>query len=210
MPKAEATKSNYEEKAGEVTKYDKLLKEATIGYFKAKIWGEEQIPGTWGEVNDRGVKKARKGNMALSFKQNGIQRCRIDTAIKMAMNRSWFEGQGVASVEGLSIDEVPELQLTEEGKDAGSEGNLQPLEGLGRRGGIEVVFGELKSELDGMQGRMKKIDGAKTMTDKLKDEMIALELEIQEVECQLSICPYWTFRIIDLGECRMNKPNCAD
>jgi hypothetical protein len=205
MPKAEASKSNYEEKAGEVTKYDKLLKEATIGYFKAKIWGDDQIPGAWGEVNDRVVKNARKGNMAVSFKQNGIQRCRVDTAIKMAMNRSWFDGNGVASVEGISIDEVPELQLTEEGKEAGVQGKLKPLEGLGRRGGIEVVYGEMDSALKTMEARIKKINAGKTMTDKLKEEKIELELQIQEVQGQLSICPYWTFRIINPGECRMKK-----
>jgi hypothetical protein len=205
MLKAEAIKSNYEEKAGEVTRYDKLLKEATVGYWKVKIWGEDEIAGVGGTVHDRSVTKTRKGDMAGSYKKNGIQRCRMDTTIKMAMKRRWINGNGVGSVEGLSIDEVPELELTEEGKDAGAKGLLRPLEGLGRRGGLEVVHGELKSTLEGMNTRMKKINTSKTMTEKLKEEKIALDLEIKEMERQLSICPYWTFRIIDSGECRMKK-----
>jgi len=58
-------------------------------------------------------------------------------------------------VEGLSINEVPELELTEEGKYAGVQGLLCPLEGLRRRGGLEVVHSELESTLDGMNMRME-------------------------------------------------------
>jgi len=43
---------------------------------------------------------------------------------------------------------------------------------------------ELKSLLDTMKARMKKIDGAETMTAKLKEEKIALGLEMEEMERQ--------------------------
>ena len=52
--------TDYDAMAGEVLKYDKLLKEATIGYYKAKIWGEEQLQAVWGQINDRKIKMVRK------------------------------------------------------------------------------------------------------------------------------------------------------
>jgi hypothetical protein len=88
MPKAEAIKSSYKEKVGEVTKYDKLLKEATVGYCKVKVWGKEEIPALWGSVNDCGVTKMRKADMVGSYKKNRIQQCRMDTMIKITMKWS--------------------------------------------------------------------------------------------------------------------------
>jgi hypothetical protein len=199
MSKAQTTKASYEGKALDVTKMDKLLKDSSIGYVKAKIWGDGELPGVWGVVNDRDIKQWRKGDMWVSFKKNGIQRCRVDTVIKLPVKRDWVKGTGVSDVEGLSVDEVPELELTEEGIVAGAAELLTPLEGLGRQGGIEMACMELKSLLDTMKARMKKIDGAKTMTAKLKEEKIALGLEMEEMERQLRQMPYWTFQLIDAG-----------
>jgi len=38
MSKAQMTKASYEGKALDVTKMDKLLKDSSMGYVKAKIW----------------------------------------------------------------------------------------------------------------------------------------------------------------------------
>jgi len=40
--------------------------------------------------------------------------------IKLPVKRDWVKGTGVSDVEGLSVDEVPELELTEEGIAAGA------------------------------------------------------------------------------------------
>ena len=202
MSKSEEVKTNYEEKAGEVTKFDKLLKEASLGYYKARIWGPDEIPGTWGAVNDREIKDPRKGTMQKSYKTEGIQRCRVDTVIKMAMKGSWLNGSGVPDIEGRSIDEVPELELTEAGKEAGAAGLLKPLEGLGRRGGIEYVYKELEASLNAARAKVTKIDGMKNISTQAKDEKLVLGLEIIELRQQLEMCTYWTFRIIDGGEWR--------
>jgi hypothetical protein len=53
----DSTKTDYDTIAEEVQKYDKLLKIATLGYFKAKIWGDEQLAAKWGEINDRALTK---------------------------------------------------------------------------------------------------------------------------------------------------------
>lgn len=65
MEKATKTKVDYNAMAQEITKYDKLLKEATIGYFKAKIWGENQLQAVWGVINDREISQVNKKTSQL-------------------------------------------------------------------------------------------------------------------------------------------------
>jgi hypothetical protein len=216
MDKATKSKVNYNTVTEEVTKYDKLLKESTLGYVKAKIWGDGQLQAEWGVINDReitqvkkviNVKSAnklmvryqtRKTEMANSFKKNGIQRCRLDTIIKLAMKKTWLSGTWVKDIEGMVIEEIPELELTDEGIMACALGEIKPMEGLGRRGGIEIVYEELIKELDIAKTKQKKIsDGKRKTNDSAKVE---IAMEIEDLEAQLKSCPYWTFRIIDQGE----------
>ena len=175
MDKATKTKTNYDALAGEVTKYDKLLKESTLGYVKAQIWGEGQLGASWGEINDRELSQvekkkvkslkilmgficqSQKTDMANLFKKNGIQQCRLNTVIKVAMKRTWLVGDGLKEIEGLVIEEIPELDLTEDGKVACALGQVKPMEGLGRRGGIERIYEELTKDLEIARTKKKKI-----------------------------------------------------
>lgn len=133
--------------------------------------------------------------MANSFRKNGVQRCRRDTVIKMAMKRTWIEGEGLKEIEGMVIEEVPKLELTDEGVNAG---NLKPMEGLGRRGGIEVLYDEMTKALEIARSKQKKLQNTKR---KITDgEKIAIDMEVDDLAEDLKQCPYWTFRIVDQGK----------
>jgi hypothetical protein len=138
--------------------------------------------------------------MANSFRKNGIQRCRIDTVIKVSMKRIWLEGEGSKDIEGTSIEEIPQLKLTDAGKQACASGQIKPMEGLGRRGGIEVLFNEYKKDLQTAQARQKKLKDKKQRTEKNESDITLLEGKISELEEKLKECTTWTFRVIDQGE----------
>jgi len=50
-----------------------------------------------GAVNDRDIKQGRKGDMWVSFKKNGIQRCRVNTVIQVTGEAGLGEGNGVVT-----------------------------------------------------------------------------------------------------------------
>ena len=62
--------NDYDSKAGDIIKFDKLLKEATIGYYKTKIWGDQQLPAVWGQINDREITLVRKCSQIKSVVNN--------------------------------------------------------------------------------------------------------------------------------------------
>lgn len=142
--------------------------------------------------------QSQKIEMANSFKKNGIQRCRIDTVIKVGMKREWLKEVESKEIEGLAITEIPEMNLTDNGKVASIAGEIKPMEGLGRRGGIEILFKEYEKELGILRSKRKKVE--KKPKNKSDEEKLGLDVQIEELEEKLKECPYWTFRVIDQGE----------
>ena len=182
------------------SKLDALLTKITIGYVRYQIWGKESDDLSWGSVNDRTIDMTRKKQMYESLKKEGPQQARGDTVIKMLMRRSWYSNSVIAGLGGVRIKEVPLLELTEEGRKATKEKQLRPLEGLGRRGGVELLIQAMKEKVKGKNERIKKIGEMKTQTEANTEEKGKLEEERKELEELIEEAQWWTFCILDLGE----------
>lgn len=181
-------------------KLDALLERIMIGYVRYEIWGMQSDELSWGSVNDRPIDMGRKKMMLESLKKEGLQQARSDTVIKMLLRRSWFENNVITSLGGVGIKDVPLLVLTEAGKVAVQGNELKPLEGLGRRGGVELWMKELKEKLTGVNGKMKMISELKKKTAGHIEERASMEEQKNEIEEEIERAHWWTYQILDQGE----------
>ena len=185
------------EKEKKVIEMDVLKQKVTLGYGKYKLFiGQDQW--AWGVVNDRGLTKGRQRDMLASFKSQGIQQIRSDTTIAVGMRKSWIEGNLGETVVGKNVESLVELKLSDEGKMAVKEGKVQPLEGLGRRGGVELYRAELNKEIGQLKGQLEKMQGKKGEID--HETIGKLKGLIKTKEGEFERSNWWAFRVLDLGE----------
>jgi len=192
--------NDMEAKVRLTSKLDRLLEKITIGYVQYQIWGSKSDKFVWGAINDRTIDLARKKKMYESLKQEGPQQAKNDTVIKILMKPSWFNNEVIKTIGGMDIMQVPLLKLTEEGLQAQKDKKLKLLEGLGRRGGVELWMQSMNNEMNGTNTRMKKISELKTLTPAHLIERTELEVQKSRLEVSLEEAQWWTFCILDQGE----------
>jgi len=187
-------------KARLVSKLDGLLQQITIGYVRYQIWGPESDKFVWGAVNDRSIDMARKKEMYESLKLEGPQQAKSDTVIKMLMKPSWFDNDTIATIDGKDIMDVPLLILTEEGLQAQKDQKLRLLEGLGRRGGVELWERAMNDDITVTNAKLKKISDIRNRTAEHETEKTALEAQKNGLEQAPGEAQWWLFRVLNQGE----------
>ena len=128
----------------------------TIRYAWYSIWGPESDLLVWGSINDQTIDLGQKKKMFESLKQEGPQQAKGDTVIKIMMRKSWYGNEVMEKISGTRIMEVPLMRLSEVGKEAEKNKELKPLEGLERKGGVELWVQWMKEDLKTTEERVIK------------------------------------------------------
>jgi hypothetical protein len=161
----------------EAREMDALKVKVTLGYARMQLYNGA-FDFVWKKYNDRNITSARKREMYESFKENGVLVVKTDATISIAMDESWFKTPlYVGSLEGCRMEDIPELELTEEGQVAMEAEEFCPLEGLGRMGGVELLWKEMEAQKTNKQASVKKLKEAKGKTDH-SAEIRRLEREV--------------------------------
>ena len=75
-----------------------------------------------------------------------------------------------------------------------------PLEGLGRRGGMELLIKELKEKEKVVNVRLKKITDVKNPSAAHLEEKVNQEMTKKEIEKEIEQAQWWTYHILDQGK----------
>lgn len=178
----------------ETLKLRALLNDHTMGFVRIQVYKPE-TDMKWAFINDRSMNTTRGNDMVVSFKAHGIEATFVERAIRIALKPSWIEGEMIDSTEGLRILEVPILSLTAEGVEARKAGLFQPLEGMGRRGGVQGYCAELDKEIRMLNAKIDRLKGEKSSTARL-----AAISQRDELQDHLDESSWWTFRVLNRGK----------
>jgi hypothetical protein len=194
------TENRMTDLVAEVTRWDKLKTECTIGYVMWSIWpGRDDI---WGQPNGRAMTEERRTDMYRSFLGAGIQNVRSDTVITVAVKKSWIKNVGEAmSLDGLTTEDIPMLEWTEEGKAAYERKEFCPLEGMGRRGGVSKMYEKMTAELKVMERELERMKLKKGGSEsELSTRKESKNESIKFLKKTRERNTLWAMRLIDSGE----------
>jgi len=183
-------------------------KDAELGYLSMPLF--EPLKGAhWGQFNDRPVDQKAVKTLLASFNGN-LENCTDNTAIEVIVRKGWLE-EGVTfheTVEGLSIDQVSKLRLSEEGINAVGDKNLWVLGGNHRREAVQSYVTTKKKERKGIE---KKLEAATSKRKKRRGDTEIEDAETQEEEEKMrqmmtrldgdiAKASEWVVRVYDQGE----------
>ena len=136
-----------------------LKAKMTLEYARFELWPMDKFPTKFGDVNDQIITTERKVSMTESFKKSGVQQVKDDTCITIPVDPAWIVIKLLItqSINGLALKVILILVLTEEGKKALVDGLIRPLEGMGRRGGLEYLYNELTARITKIEGKLKAL-----------------------------------------------------
>lgn len=186
--------------AADIMKWDKLKEKCTIGYVMWSIWPTPN--NIWGKPNGRIMTQERMTGMYKSFLGSGIQNIKNDTVILVAAKKSWIKNYSdVKSIDGLATGDIPMLEWTDEGKEAFQHQQFCPVEGMGRRAGVQMLYEHRTKEIEVMQRelenpKVKKGETAETVEQKKKAKEESIEFKMSERHRKT----LWALRIVDSGE----------
>ena len=166
----------------EVTKWDNLKAKCTIGYVMWSIWPTPNE--IWGKPNGRVMTRERMTGMYKSFLGSGIQNIKNDTVILVVAKKSWIKNYlDVESIDGLTVGDIPMLEWTEEGKVEFQDRQFCPVEGMGRRAGVQLLYEHRTKEIEVMQRELERTKVKKGETEenieqnkKVKQESIKFKM----------------------------------
>lgn len=174
------------------TKIQRKLVDANIGFMCMDIVNPLCGTKAWGKFNNRPIRDAGVLELTKQFHTMGALKCQADKVLFVPMKRSWFKNATIPVINGQYINDVPRLELTEEGKKAIAAGKVQPLNGNHRRRALEQYCADLAAQL------LKLVEEA----EGLETDAAAGKLrEIKLMEERIEWAPYWTIQVHDIGAC---------
>ena len=89
---------------------------AKLGMMRMNLYDSPK-EGKWGEYNDRVINDPWVKSLIEAYKDR-LWNCTSDTALDIALKPEWLENRGsmMDKVDGKTIDEVPDMLFTEEGR----------------------------------------------------------------------------------------------
>jgi hypothetical protein len=172
----------------------RLLIEHTIGYVRVNVY-KPAFPIKWADVNDREMIAPRGTKMMKSFIAHGIESTLIERTIRVAMRPEWLTANALESPEGLKIMELPILTLTAEGTEAANAGQIRPVEGMGRRGGVEGYCAMVAKQITALKSKIDRLKG--DPSDVTRHTLMNTKAELER---HLEESSWWTFRVLNKGE----------
>lgn len=207
---------------------------AFMGYLKMNIVDPPK-GAFWGKFNNRAVNDAWVEELLTDFRRKGVENCSDAMSIDVAVERDWLEAtlrkavlptnlevpnveeverdqlnKMRMSVEGVGIENVAELDFTEEGWEAIKDDNLWVLGGNHRRLALIRLNEEMKEEVKYLQDGITKAlqpdvdDEGNTINAVLDtDEQESLDnarARFDELKNLLDTSQMWVVKLHNKGE----------
>ncbi|KAH9019230.1 hypothetical protein EDB85DRAFT_1896816 [Lactarius pseudohatsudake] len=171
-------------------------KAAELGYLSMDIVDPPK-GAFWGKFNDRKVDEQWVNKLVTSFTEN-LENCTDVTAIEVAVKKTWVKNLDsvMPTVDMHQLSEVPDIEFTDEGKEAIARGNLWMLGGNHRRKAL-TKYRKMKSEeLKTMKNQVGKME-----TEALADEELdTAKAEVKRLEETVAASSIWVIRLYDREE----------
>lgn len=192
-----------------------IQKESFLGCLKINVVDPPE-GSVWGHFNDRAVNQAWVIGLLKSF-QDEIGNCDNKFRMDIVVKRSWVdnlkEAEQYPDVTGMRITELPELKLTDTGKQEILEEELWFMGGNHRRLALIWYVGLLKNELQKLEeqlaaedvsmGRTSALatfaDASGTASTSAPTQMTPLQLEVRNKKQQIEESCMWMVGLYDRG-----------
>jgi hypothetical protein len=173
---------------------DRRKAAARVGFVSMDLY-EPPSEATWGRYNDRKVNHMWVMQLVEDFKRE-YGNCSEKDSIELAIKPEWLKNldEVPKAIDGLGIEEVPQMEFTEEGLAAISPDNLVMLGGNHRRKAVHIYVDWLKSQIQVEEKRLK------TKESEGADGVRALSAKIKEMKEEMDLSCFWAVQIYDLGE----------
>jgi hypothetical protein len=197
--------------------FDEQDEKVQLGYMSTNIIKPLEGAG-WGRFNDRAVKEAWVQHLASEF-VNNKQNCRKNTAISIAVKKSWIKNvdEIMPSVAGKDIEEVPMLELTDEAKNlirASEEDEIWFLSGNHRRLALKIHISRLGKEKEAIlkeaeKMHKKQIEGGHNHDQNAEEKEFKAQAE--KLGRDIETASRWAVLVYDRGErpCDVNASSFA-
>jgi hypothetical protein len=165
------------------------------------------IGAHWGKFNNRTLTEKWIVQLCKDFLASSVDNCSDVHAMDVALDPSWLENPGaiVPTVNGLMLDEVPELKFTPAGAAAIRKNNLWMLSGNHRRVAVLRHIEELRKQLIDANEQIEDVIKDKTETqlanleDKPKEKLAYFQNIVKVLEPVIEASSWWVVRVIDRG-----------
>jgi hypothetical protein len=178
--------------------------EAFIGYLSIDLYDPPK-EATWGRYNDRIVNQRWVRELVEDFRKN-VDNCTNEDALEVAVRREWIQNADdiLPTVNDKSIEEVPMMEFTREGKEALQPDNLIMLGGNHRRIALKTYVEEIKEQLEVMKVKLKAKEEAahksSDITGPIGQELRQVKEQVEKLEKRLGTSQKWVVRLYDIGE----------
>lgn len=169
---------------------------------------------SWGKFNNRAINDDWVKKLSTSF-EDSLDSCTDQTSMDVALDPEWLENRTsiVPSVEGLNIDDVPQIRFNPTGSAAIQRNNLWMLSGNHRRLAVVKYVMQLQKELDDANAAIDEITTKQNTDDQVDDSFNGAENRLKEaqdlvssLEAKIKTSRFWTVRIYDRGTSPMSLP----
>ncbi|KAH9048595.1 hypothetical protein EDB83DRAFT_2522862 [Lactarius deliciosus] len=183
-------------------------KAAELGYLSINIVDPPE-GAFWGKFNDRKVDEQWVNNLVTSFTEN-LENCTDVTAIEVAVKKTWVKNLDsiMSTVDRHQLSEVPDIEFTDEGKEAIARGNLWMLGGNHRRKAL-TKYRKMKSEeLKTMKNQVGKME-TEALADEARKELDTAKKAVKRLEETVAASSTWVIRLYDRDKIEENNQKLA-
>ena len=173
---------------------DASLKNALLGYVAFDLINPPQN-FQWNEYNDRPLNASHVRRLTDSFTK-ALQPTRTTNSISIALKKSWFSTECLQDPSGKKIEEVPLLELTEQGKAA----KITPFSGFHRKSALAEYTTRMKERIEQNKTRIQELREVALATEDQRKELAALVETDRQDEDRMVHAHLWTAAVYDLGE----------
>jgi hypothetical protein len=178
----------------------KHLEEVFVGYYWVDLDGLSD-DYVWQSINDRPLDDSGLLKLLSNFKTYGVLHCDKTTAIPAGLRRSWILSNPSNVIDGLHIEDLPELQLTDEGSAALKQKKIFIYGGNHRRNAQKAYLTELRERLRLCEADLKKLKRRDVRnTEESKKEIDKRESVIATLMETIAKLTKWAVAVFDLGE----------
>jgi hypothetical protein len=160
----------------------------------------------WGEFNDRPLNQDHVATLVRDFGAR-LDNCEDKTALDAAVKREWVKNieNAIETADGTTINDVPLMELTEEGLSMIEPNNLWILGGNHRRMALIQHVADLKkaladtvANLDKIEVERKELEG--DIAGKLDQEVERLTEKTKVLGKRIESSCKWVIRLYDRGK----------
>ena len=178
----------------DVGEIEKLKGRAFLGYLTMNVV-DPPDGALWGVFNDRPIKPNWVKDLIKDYARKIVQT--ESTAMQIAVKRHWIanitEAEGIKSLDGIAIANVPEMKLTSEGEVEIPQVHLWVMGGNHRRLALKAYIDNLKTQFQKLE--KKSVGKAKAKVEENQKKLQEMKDKVEKTS------PNWVVELYDRGGC---------